>query len=99
MRFQVFMLQSAEITVSSQVGTFFQAVQSIAIVATQTDAAKTPSLVVNTAGFTVTGCSPSRTCICYGGLTCKMAETFGHLSFSPTLKHFCLTSSALQLVP
>lgn len=83
--------------------TFFQAVESIAIVAAQTDAAETPSLVVNTAGFTVTGCSPNRTRICYGGLTCKLRETAVHLSFNlmlyKDLKHFCLTSSALQVMP
>lgn len=83
-------------TVESQVGTFFQAVESIAIVATQTDAAKPPSLVVNTAGFTVTGCSPSRTCICYGGLTCKMAETFVHLSFSLIVKQCSATCAIIR---
>lgn len=82
--------------------TFFQAVESIAIVATQTDTAETSILVVNTVGFTVTGCSPNRTCICYGGFICKMTETAVHLSFDlmlpNDLKHFCLTVSALQVM-
>jgi len=55
--------------------TFFQAVESIAIISMLTDTAEASILVVNAVGFTVTGCGSNRTCVYYGGLTCKITVT------------------------